>query len=103
MVEALLAHEAEIKKQLETYETKKSEFAARKKAALHDKSGNDLKDMCTKKGLAAGVGKEERINRLVEHALQDGEIDVLVKEVMVERVLSHEAEIGEPLSKKARK
>jgi hypothetical protein len=136
MVEALLAHEADLKKQLVTYEAKKSEAAAKKKDSLKDKTANVLKDMCTKKGLAAGVGKDERIDRLVEDALQDGEldveatkllrsertqalesmdkaalvklcedfsIDVLVKEVMVERVLSHEAEIGEPVTKKVRK
>jgi len=136
MVEVLLAHEAEMKKQLETYEAKRSEVAARMKDLLNNNTGSQLKDMCTKKGLAVGVAKEDRINRLVENALQDGEldanatkmirsertqalesmdkvalvklcedfgVDVLVKEVMIERILSHEAEIGEPLTKKARK
>lgn len=34
---------------------------------------------------------------------EDAGIDTLVKEVMVERILSYEAEIGEPVAKKARK
>merc|ERR1712232_369723 len=89
--------------------------------------------MCTEKGIAAGVANEDRINRLVEAAIRNGdldsstakvlrnerkqsldsmdkaalvqicedlEIDTLVKEVMVERILSHEAEVGEPVPKR---
>merc|ERR1712048_495949 len=136
MVEALLAHEADVQLQLRAYEAKRSEVAAKEKHEMQNKTANELKEMCTEKGIAAGVGKDDRINRLVEATLQNGGfdtitakalrnerkqsldsmdkaalvklcedlgIDTLVKEVMVERILSHEAEIGEPVAKKARK
>jgi myosin heavy subunit len=136
MVDALLAHEADVQLRLKAYEAKRSEVAAKEKDALQSKTASELKEMCAEKGISAGVGKEERVNRLIEAALQTGGfdtntaktlrterkqflesmdkaalvklcedlgIDTLVKEVMVERILSHEAEIGEPLAKKARK
>merc|ERR1719356_966557 len=136
MVEAVLAHEATVQLQLKAYEAKRSEVAAKEKDALQNKTGNELKEMCTEKGIPPGVGKENRINRLVDSALESGGfdtvtakalrnerkqsldsmdkaalvdlceelgIDTLVKEVMVERILSHEAETGEPVAKKARK
>merc|ERR1719401_1491806 len=82
MIEALLAHEAEIKKRLETYEAERSEAATKMKDTLQGKTNNDLKDMCTKKGLATGIGKEERINRLAENALQDGELDAIATKML---------------------
>merc|ERR1712048_263210 len=136
MVEAILSHEADVKKQLEAFEARRSEVAAKEKQGLQKKTANQLKEMCTEKGIAAGVANEDRINRLVETALKNGDldavaakmlrndrkqsldsmdkvalvqlcedlgIDTLVKEVMIERILSHEAEIGEPVPKKARK
>merc|ERR1712176_574769 len=113
-----------------------SEIAAKEKQVLQKKTAIQLKEMCTEKGIAAGVANEDRINRLIEFAIRNGDldastakalrnerkqsldsmdkaalvqicedldIDTLVKEVMVERILSHEAEIGEPVPKKARK
>merc|ERR1712048_1533927 len=129
MVETLLAHEADVQLQLKAYEAKRSEVAAKEKDALQKKSAGELKEMCAKKGISPGVGKEDRIDRLVEASLQNGEfdgltsktlrnerkqslesmdktaliklcedagIDTLVKEVMVERILAYEAEVGEP-------
>ena len=91
--------------------------------------------MCINKGLKPGLGKEDRVVRLLEEARCDGEVDkilanlarssrreelltmetaalkklcdqasvdALVKEVMVERVLTHEEEIAEPAAKEAR-
>jgi hypothetical protein len=143
MVKALLAHEAKVREDLKAFEAKVSEVVEQKKAELDTKSNAVLKEMCSEKGLAVGGGKEDRIERLVEEAQQDGDIDKIVsmhlrnkrkqemlamekkdvvalcdkagidaavKEVMVERILSHEAEGGaaialpnaEPANKKAR-
>merc|ERR1712176_1280294 len=135
MVEAILSHEAEVQTQLKAFEAKMSEVASKEKQVLQKKTAAQLKEMCTEKGIAAGVANEDRINRLVETAIRNGDfdtstvrmlrnerkqslgamdkaalvqicedfgIDTLVKEVMVERILSHEAEVGEPASKKAR-
>merc|ERR1712194_453342 len=108
------------------------------------KKNHVLKEMCAAKGLALGGGKDDRIERLLEEAKKDGDLDnvvslnirnkrkeelmsmskasvvtlcektgvnPLVKDVMVERVLSHESEGGAaiamtnaeaPAAKKAR-
>merc|ERR1712048_1187136 len=135
-VESLLTHEAEIQKSLKAFEAKMVSVVAKKGDELQKKTASELKELCLKSGLAAGVAKEERVNRLLEAIEKDGEldgvvskvlrderkqsletmdkaalillcenleIDPLVKEVMIERLLSFEAESGEPVSKKARK
>jgi len=135
-VESLLTHEAEIQKNLKAYEAKMVSVVAKKGDELQKKAASELKELCLGRGLAAGVAKEERVNRLLEAIEKDGEldgvvskvlrderkqsletmdkaalillcenleIDPLVKEVMIERLLSFEAESGEPVSKKARK
>merc|ERR1711953_339353 len=135
-VESLLTHEAEIQKKLKAYEAKMVSVVAKKGDELQKKTASELKELCLKSGLAAGVAKEDRVSRLLEAIQKDGEldgvvskvlrderkqsleimdkaalillcesleIDPLVKEVMIERLLSFEAESGEPVAKKARK
>lgn len=143
MVKALLAHEAKVREDLKAFEAKVSEVVEQKKAELDTKSNAALKDMCSAKGLAVGGSKDDRIERLVEEAQADGDIDKVVcmhlrnkrkqellamdkkdvvalcdkagvdatlKDVMVERILAHEAEgsdaivlpNAEPANKKAR-
>merc|ERR1712176_193933 len=135
-VESLLTHEAEIQKSLEAFEAKMVSVVAKKGDELQKKTASELKELCLKSGLAAGVAKEDRVSRLLEAIQKDGEldgvvskvlrderkqsleimdkaalillcesleIDPLVKEVMIERLLSFEAESGEPVAKKARK
>merc|ERR1712056_108381 len=77
MVEALLAHEADVWKQLKAYEATRAHVAAKEKDAMHSKALTDLKDLCTEKGIASGRAKEECIDRLAEAALQNGEFDAL--------------------------
>merc|ERR1712178_198664 len=109
---------------------KVAEAAADKKQVLDAKSAGALKDMCSAKGLAVGGSKDDRIERLVEEAQEDGDIDKVVcmhlrnkrkqellamdkkdvvalcdkagvdaalKDVMVERILAHEAEGGDAI------
>merc|ERR1712048_578048 len=98
------------------------------------------KELCVSQGLKAGVGQEDRIERLVEKMHKDGDInkivsrmdrdartqelckwdkpsllnlcnklaiDPLMKDVMVERIMSYEADVEdgvmEPAEKKVRK
>jgi hypothetical protein len=136
MVEALLAHEAALRKELKAFQAKLVEAATNMKAELAKQSGGELKDSCAKKGLAVGGTNEDKISRLVDAAEKEGnldrivvkmnrdarrnelsgmektelvklcdslEVDALVKEVLVERLLTHEAESGEPVAKKPRK
>jgi hypothetical protein len=141
MVDAFFAHDANIRKQIDAYEAKCREVEAQKRAALEDKSAGELKELCADKGLKLGASNEDRVDRLLESARQDGELDAgvavmvrearkgellawdkpallklcdqtgadpLVKEIMVERILSHEKGDAEdegdaPVAKKARK
>eukprot|EP00930_Biecheleria_cincta_P086143 TRINITY_DN754_c1_g1_i8.p1 TRINITY_DN754_c1_g1~~TRINITY_DN754_c1_g1_i8.p1 ORF type:complete len:502 (-),score=216.66 TRINITY_DN754_c1_g1_i8:79-1584(-) len=142
MVQAVLIHEAKARDELKAYAARVEAVLAKKREELEARTAAELKDMCVNKGLKAGVGKEDRVERLLEEAKKDGEVDkvlfdlshssrreellamdhvllrklcnkagvdALVKEVMVERLLSHEAEQElaaadsmEPLAKKAR-
>jgi len=143
MVEVLLAHEAKTRVDLRTYSLKVGEVLAKMREELESKTGAELKELCTSKSLKAGLTKEDRIDRLLEEAAKDGEVDKvlavmsrdarkelllsmetsaleqlcdetgadpLVKEVLVERLLAHESEVGfataeddsQPAAKKAR-
>eukprot|EP00930_Biecheleria_cincta_P086141 TRINITY_DN754_c1_g1_i6.p1 TRINITY_DN754_c1_g1~~TRINITY_DN754_c1_g1_i6.p1 ORF type:complete len:517 (-),score=197.72 TRINITY_DN754_c1_g1_i6:174-1667(-) len=142
MVQAILSHEAKAREKLKAYGVKVEEVLAKKREELDARTAAELKQMCVNKGLKVGVGKEDRVERLLEEAKKDGEIDkvlkqqarssrreelltmdhvalrklcskagvdALVKEVMVERLISHETEHSpaaadstEPLAKKAR-
>merc|ERR550525_1133280 len=138
MIAAIVAHEAKRREELRVFNVKASEVVAKKKEELESKTGAELKDLCVAKELATGVGKEEKVARLLEKATVDGEADAIVsnilrnermeellgmdesallllcsktgsdpcvKEVMIERILDDEDEVGmtEPLSKKVRR
>merc|ERR1712146_819910 len=60
------------------FESKVVEVAAQQKEQLDDKTNAALKDMCSAKGLLVGGGKEERIERIVEEAQKDGDLDKIV-------------------------
>mmetsp|Transcript_51883 Transcript_51883/g.121359 ORF Transcript_51883/g.121359 Transcript_51883/m.121359 type:complete len:497 (-) Transcript_51883:78-1568(-) len=142
MIEALLAREAKLEEAAKAFEARLEEVLQEKRAELDVKSAQELKDLCAQKGLKLGVGKEDRLERLLEAAKTNGELDQmlevknrdarrqelsvmavdgleklceqsgtdpLVKQVMVERLLEHEAVCGvttlpkeEPAKKKQR-
>jgi len=140
MVQAILDHEAELRNELKAYAAKAEAILAKKREEMEALSPGQLKDMCSSKGLAPGVAKQDRVEKLLDAVRRSGEVDQLVasqvkaerrvellamdvaavkklceeaavdplvKEVMVERLLAHEAEVGrseeEPVTKKARK
>merc|ERR1712032_1090528 len=70
MVEAVLVHEAKGREKL-----KAQELLIQKGKELQAKSNADLKDLCQEKNLKLGGTKEDRIERLLAIAKQDGEID----------------------------
>jgi len=142
MIKTLLAHEAKCRENLKAFEAKIGEAVEQKKQELDTKKNDALKALCVAKGLAVGGGKEERIERILEEAQKEREldsvvsfnlrnkrkqelmamdksavvglcektgVDPVVKDVMVERILSAESEggvaiaIGDaPATKKAR-
>merc|ERR1712072_1148851 len=78
MIKTLLAHEAKCREDMKTFDVKVMEVAAQKKEELEGKTNTALKDMCVAKGLPVGGGKEERIERIVEEAQKDGDLDKIV-------------------------
>jgi len=145
MIESLLAHEAKVRDAAHVHKVKSQEVLKKalkeKKVELESKAATELKDLCTSKGLKAGSGKEDRVERLLEAAAAEVEVDKLVammdrssrrdelltmdqeslqkicveigvdplvKEIMIERILSHERDHGlikldgEPAPKKMR-
>jgi len=142
MVEAFLVHEAKIHEESRKFELVVDEVLAKRKEELDAETAARLKELCESKGAKVGVSKEERVERYLEAARQDGEadaaaavlnrdkrsaelralnekslvslceeagVDPLVKEVMVDRLLAHEAEHGSakddeaPAAKKSKK
>merc|ERR1712032_685405 len=75
MVEAVLVHEAKGREKLKAHEAKAQELLIQKGKELQAKSNADLKDLCQEKNLKLGGTKEDRIERLLAIAKQDGEID----------------------------
>eukprot|EP00930_Biecheleria_cincta_P086145 TRINITY_DN754_c1_g3_i1.p1 TRINITY_DN754_c1_g3~~TRINITY_DN754_c1_g3_i1.p1 ORF type:complete len:467 (-),score=181.40 TRINITY_DN754_c1_g3_i1:141-1541(-) len=125
--EAILAHEAKSREELKAYGAKVEQFLVKRRQELEAKTAAELKDICVNKGLKVGGGKEDCVQRLLEEARRDGDVDkalamlaranrreelltmesadlkklcdqasvdATVKEVMVERLLTHEAEHG---------
>jgi len=143
MIEALFEREAKVVEEIKAYEVRIEEVLAKTKEELEGKSAQELKDMCAAKDLKLGIGKEMRLETLLEDARlndsvhksiaalvrdaraqellakEQGEVlalcelagvDPLVKEVLVERLLAHEEELGcrveleaEPKAKRSRK
>jgi hypothetical protein len=82
MVETMLTYEAKRRKELRTFEEKVAEVVAQKKEQLDKKPMTTLKDMCASKGLPVGGGKEDKVERLLEEAQRDGEIDKVISTMM---------------------
>jgi len=74
-VEAVMTHEARAREELNAYGAKVEQVLVKKREELEAKTAGELKDMCASKGLKVGVGKEDRIERLLEEAKRDGEVD----------------------------
>jgi len=75
MIEALLAHEARLEQNVKDYEIKVMEQLKIKKAELDSHSAGALKEMCSENGLTLGTTGEERVQRLLRHARESGQID----------------------------
>merc|ERR1712070_1020455 len=77
-VKALLAHEEKRREELKVFDAKVNEVAEKRKQELESKTNTVLKEMCAAKGLALGGDKDDKIERIVEEAQKDGDLDKLV-------------------------
>jgi len=78
MIKGLLAHEAKLRKELQAFDVKVGEAAEQKKKELEGKTNAALKEMCSSKGLALGGDKDDKIERLVDEILKEGDLDQVV-------------------------
>lgn len=78
MIKAMLAYEAKCRDNLKAFEAKIGEAVEQKRDELDDKTNAALKDLCGAKGLAVGGGKDDRIERLLDEAQKDGDLDKVV-------------------------
>merc|ERR1712039_762479 len=78
MVQTILDHEAQLRNEVKAHAAKADVVVAKKKEELEALSAAELKDMCTSKGLASGVGKPDRVERLIAEVRRSGEVDQLV-------------------------
>jgi len=126
MVEALMAHDVAQAANLRRFEEVVEEVLASQREELEAKTAAELKDLCVARELKPGLGKEDRMERLLQ-AARSGDVDrlaaarlrearrrellgageaellrlcaatgadPLVKEIMIERILTHEDEFG---------
>lgn len=82
MVETMLAHESKLREEHRASEAKVSEVVMQKKTELESKSMAALKEICSAKGLPLGGSKEDKVERLLEEAQRDGEVDKVVSTIM---------------------
>merc|ERR1719197_1657233 len=78
MIKTMLAHEAKCRKDMQAFDMKVGEVAEQQKVELEKKTAAALKEMCAAKGLPVGGDKEERIERIVEEAQKEGNLDKIV-------------------------
>jgi len=75
MIEALLQHDARREEERRAYEAQVLEQLKQRKDELEAKAGAELKELCAAKGLGAGASNEDRVQRLLRAAREEGDID----------------------------
>jgi len=75
MIEAVLAMEVKAREAVRAHQAKVKEVATTIKKDFETKSSPDLKELCDSKGLKKGGSKNELVERLVQKAKEDGEVD----------------------------
>merc|ERR1712224_1146539 len=81
MVDSILAYEDRTREAASVYAKKFQEVMEKVKADFESKTNAELKELCINQGLKAGVGAEERVERLLEAAKEKGEIDKMLATV----------------------
>merc|ERR1719343_1006480 len=68
MVETLLTYEAKLQEAAKAWEFKVGDVLEKKRVELEEKTASELKDLCASNNLKLGVGKQERVETLLEDA-----------------------------------
>merc|ERR1711957_753282 len=75
MITAVLDLEAKLREEAKARAAKSRKVLADIQKDIALKSAPDLKDLCAAKGLKLGGSKEEKVERLVEKAKAEGEVE----------------------------
>merc|ERR1712032_1063674 len=78
MVDALLKLEAAFREASQIHGQKLLVVTAKKKEELESKTNAELKDLCTNKGIKPGTAREDRVERLLESAMSDGDLEKMI-------------------------
>jgi len=78
MVDTLLAHEAKIRDEVGAWDAKISEVLEKKKEELEENTAADLKELCASKGLKLGLGKQDRVETLLQDVKASGGVDAAI-------------------------
>merc|ERR1712224_30910 len=77
-----MGYEAKMREEIRIFDTKVSEIMTQRKEELNTKTNGELKELCAAKNLKLGVSKEERLDRLLQEAKKDGELDTLAARML---------------------
>merc|ERR1712087_473458 len=75
MVADVVAFEAKARADAKAHEAKVQEILHKLKKEYSNRSNDELKDLCRNKELKAGGSKQDRIQRLLVFARENGEVD----------------------------
>merc|ERR1712039_1006501 len=78
MVQSVLAQEAKEREVVRAQAAKRREVIATKKKEFESMTIPDLKELCETKSLKTGGSKQDKVERLVASAEQNGEIDKIL-------------------------
>merc|ERR1712232_1310470 len=74
MVNGIMELEEKRQAELSAYECRVDDLMAKKKTRLEAMSGDELKELCAKKGLKLGTSKDERVTSLISAVRDDDEV-----------------------------
>merc|ERR1719203_1484616 len=84
MIESLLSFEAKGRAELRAQEEKVKAVVEKMRADLNSKGNDDLKDLCRAKALALGGSKVDKIDRLLELAKKNGEVQKVLEQIALD-------------------
>merc|ERR1712066_654181 len=84
MIESLLGFEAKARAEVRAQEEKVKGVVDKMRADLMTKSNDDVKEMCREKALALGGSKTERIDRILDLAKKNGEVQKVLDQIALD-------------------
>merc|ERR1711957_862884 len=84
LVASLLAFEAKGREAAQAVEVKSQNLVKQMKLDLETKGNDELKELCRTKGLALGGSKPDKVDRLLDVAKKEGQVDKALERLALE-------------------